>query len=76
MDLENLNKTVLGQGAHSKEPAQQFTFNNIIEEGSSILENETLWKVRKPSQGYCGTPDEQCDLDFDSVEGKVTYNKQ
>lgn len=76
MDLENLNKTVLlsqNGSAMNKEATgpQHFTFDNIIEEGNTLMQNEGLWKTqRKPSQGYCGTPDEQCDLDFDSVDGK------
>lgn len=78
MDLENLNKTVLLGGQNNsltvaKEATgpQHFTFDNIIEEGNSLMANETLWETqRKASRGYCGTPDEQCDIDFDNVEGK------
>ncbi|OQR73730.1 TBC1 domain family member 25-like [Tropilaelaps mercedesae] len=79
IDLENLNKTVLfGQASSTstKETLgpQHFTFDNIIEEGSTLMENEGLWKMRKTSQGCCGTPDEQCDLDFDSVDGDILGN--
>ncbi|XP_022645760.1 TBC1 domain family member 25-like isoform X2 [Varroa destructor] len=79
MDLQNLSKSVLlgPTGSTINKQAtdsQHFTFDNIVEERTTLIENEGLWKMRKQTHAYCGTPDEQCDLDFYSVDGDILGN--